>query len=161
VVIGGFGRVGETVARMLDAEEVPYVALDLDGDLVAERRKAGRKVFFGDASRREILEKVGGGAARCFVVTTDEPDAAERMVKAIREAWPAAPIHARAVDADHARRLRAAGATDVVLEALDGSLQLAGRVLEELGLPDDAVDARIDAARTREIGKGGGAARAT
>jgi CPA2 family monovalent cation:H+ antiporter-2 len=155
VVIGGFGRVGETVARMLVAEEIPYVALDLDGDLVAGHRKARRNVFFGDASRREILEKIGGGSARCFVVTTDEPDAAERMVQAIREAWPAAPIHARAIDAEHARRLRAAGATDVVPEALEGSLQLAGRVLEELGLPDDAVDARIDAARARAIGEMG------
>jgi CPA2 family monovalent cation:H+ antiporter-2 len=153
VVIGGFGRVGETVAGMLDAEEIPYVGLDLDGDLVAERRKAGRKVFFGDASRPEMLEKVGGASARSFVVTTDEPEAAERMVKAIRAAWPGVPIHARALDAEHARRLREAGATDVVPEALEGSLQLAGRVLEQLGLPDDAVDARIDHARAREIGR--------
>jgi CPA2 family monovalent cation:H+ antiporter-2 len=73
------------------------------------------------------------------------------MVKAIRAAWPQAPIHARALDADHARRLTAAGATDVVPEALEGSLQLAGRVLREIGLPDDTVDARLDVQRHVEI----------
>jgi CPA2 family monovalent cation:H+ antiporter-2 len=151
VIIGGYGRVGETVARVLDAEEIPYVALDLDGDRVAARRKAGRPVYFGDASRREILERVGAAAARAFVVTTDKPDAAEEMVKTIREAWPDTPIHARALDADHALRLRRIGVTDVVPEALEGSLQLAGRVLGQLGLPEDSVDARLAIARAAEI----------
>jgi CPA2 family monovalent cation:H+ antiporter-2 len=151
VVIGGFGRVGETVARVLDAEAIPYVALDLDAERVAVKRRAGRPVFYGDASRREILERVGGANARAFLVTPDSPEAAERMVKAIRAAWPKAPIHARALDADPARRLTAAGATDVVPEALEGSLQLAGRVLSEIGLPDDTVDARLDVQRHAEI----------
>jgi len=151
VVIGGFGRVGETVASVLAAEGIPYVALDLDAALVASRRRAGRPVFYGDASRREMLERVGGGQARAFVVTTDEPAAAERMVRAIRAAWPKVAIHARALDADHARRLSEAGATDVVPEALEGSLQLAGRVLGRIGLPDEAVDARIAVQREAEI----------
>jgi CPA2 family monovalent cation:H+ antiporter-2 len=138
VVIGGFGRVGETVGRVLDSESIPYVALDLDAERVAVKRKAGRPVYYGDASRREILERVGGGNARAFLVTPDSADAAERMVRAIRAAWPGAPIHARALDSDHARRLTAAGATNVVPEALEGSLQLAARVLGDVGLPDDA-----------------------
>lgn len=151
VVIGGFGRVGETVGRVLDAESIPYVAVDLDAERVAAKRGTGRPVYYGDASRREILERVGGANARAFLVTPDSPEAAERMVKAIRAAWPKAPIHARALDADHARRLVAAGATDVVPEALEGSLQLAGRVLREIGIPDDTVDARLDVQRHAEI----------
>jgi CPA2 family monovalent cation:H+ antiporter-2 len=151
VIIGGFGRVGQTVARVLEAEQIPYVALDLDAQLVAERRKGHRAVFYGDASRREILDRVGGDRARAFVVTPDEPEAAERMVKAIREAWPQATVHARALDADHGRRLVGAGATDVVPEALEGSLQLAARVLDRIGLPDEAIDARLAVQREAEI----------
>jgi CPA2 family monovalent cation:H+ antiporter-2 len=151
VVIGGFGRVGETVGRVLDSESIPYVALDLDAERVAVKRKAGRPVYYGDASRREILERVGGGNARAFLVTPDSADAAERMVRAIRAAWPGAPIHARALDSDHARRLTAAGATNVVPEALEGSLQLAARVLGDVGLPDDAIDARLAVQREAEI----------
>ncbi len=151
VVIGGFGRVGEMVARVLDAEQIPYVALDLDAARVAEKRKDGRPVFYGDASRREILERVGGRTARAFVVTPDAPVAAERMVRAIRSAWPDAAIHARALDADHARRLTGVGASDVVPEALEGSLQLAGRVLSGVGLPDEAVDTRLAVQREAEI----------
>lgn len=151
VVIGGFGRVGEMVARVLRAERIPYVAIDLDAALVAGERQAGRPVFYGDASRPEILARVGGNNARAFVVTPDAPEAAERMVRAIRAAWPKVAIHARALDADHAHRLVEAGATDVVPEALEGSLQLAGRVLGELGLPDEAIDARLDVQRAAEI----------
>jgi CPA2 family monovalent cation:H+ antiporter-2 len=153
VVIGGYGRVGETVGRVLDAESIPYVALDLDAARVAAKRGAGRPVYYGDASRRDILERVGGVNARAFLVTPDSAEAAERMVKAIRAAWPDVPIHARALDADHAQRLAAAGASDVVPEALEGSLQLAGRVLREAGLPDDAVDARLDVQRQAEISR--------
>jgi CPA2 family monovalent cation:H+ antiporter-2 len=151
VVVGGFGRVGQTVARVLESEQIPYVAIDLNPDLVAEKRKEGREIFYGDASRPEILERIGAGAARAFVVTPDKPDAAEAMVRAIRGAWPQAPVHARALDPDHAERLAKAGATTVVPEALEGSLQLAGRVLADLGLPDDTVDARIDQERDAEM----------
>src|SRR5262249_47044385 len=116
-------------------------------------RRAGLPVFYGDASRREMLERVGGRAARAFVVTTDEPAAAERMVRAIRAAWPGAAIHARAIDAAHARLLTMAGATVVVPAALEGSLQLAGRVLGRLGLPDDEVDKRIAMQREAELAR--------
>jgi CPA2 family monovalent cation:H+ antiporter-2 len=151
VVIGGLGRVGQAVARILEAEQIPYVAVDTKADLVAAKRRRGEPVFFGDASRREILEKLGGAKARAFVVTTDKPEVAERMVKAILRAWPKATIHARALDMEHARKLSAIGVTDVVPEALEGSLQLAGRVLAGIGLPDDAIDARLDVAREAEI----------
>lgn len=151
VIIGGFGRVGRAVGRVLDAERIPFVALDLDADLVAAQRRAGISVFYGDASRREILERVGAAQARAFVVTTDEPYATERMVKAILAAWPEASIHARALDADHAQRLSEIGVKDVVPEALEGSLILAGRILAEVGMPEDAIDARLDVAREAEV----------
>ncbi|HMN87390.1 MAG TPA: NAD-binding protein, partial [Bauldia sp.] len=151
VVIGGFGRVGRTVAGLLEAEGVPYVVLDLDVERVSAERRTGRPVFYGDAGRREILERLGGAAARAFVVTTDEPEASERMVAAIREAWPDAVIHARARDIAHARRLRAIGVAGPVPETLEGSLQLGGQVLTGIGLPDEAVDARLAAGRAAAI----------
>ncbi|MEX0853489.1 MAG: cation:proton antiporter [Bauldia sp.] len=153
VVIGGFGRVGRVVAEILDAEGIAYVALDLDPDVVAAERKAGRPVFYGDASRREILNRVGGGKARAFVVTTDAPAAEERMVRAIRAAWPQAVIHARAKDRAHARRLIEIGVKSAVPETLEGSLQLAGQVLAGEGLPEEAIDARLALQRDAEIAK--------
>jgi K+:H+ antiporter len=151
VIIGGFGRIGRTVGRVLDAERIPFVALDLDADMVAAQRRAGIPVFYGDASRREILERVGAERAQAFVVTTNEPYVTERMVRSILAAWPEATIHARALDANHAEKLAAIGVKDVVPEALEGSLLLAGRILASIGMPDDAISARLDVARQSEI----------
>ena len=153
VIIGGFGRVGRTVARILEAEMIPFVALDVDADLVSEQRKAGHPVFYGDASRDEILRRIGGDRARGFVVTTDQPAATERMVRTILAIWPDATIHARALDADHADQLTALGVMDVVPEALEGSLQLARRMLANIGMPDDAIDARLNVVREAEIAR--------
>jgi len=147
VIIGGFGRVGQTVARLLDAENVPYVALDADGALVTRQRRDGRMVFFGDASRPEMLERAGARRARGYVVTLDAPEAALRMVEAARRLRPEAFVLARAKDAAHAATLAGAGAIDVIPEAIEASLQLGGRLLSQLGLPDDAVIQRINAAR--------------
>jgi CPA2 family monovalent cation:H+ antiporter-2 len=153
VVIGGFGRVGRTVARLLDDEEIPYVALDLDGALCAREREAGRPVYYGDASRRPMLEKVGGGRARAFVVTSDDPEASERTIREIRAAWPSAVVLARARDGAHARRLHALGVSAAVPETLEGSLQLGAEVLSAVGLPDEAVDTRVDYLRSEEMGR--------
>ncbi|MCB1495542.1 MAG: cation:proton antiporter [Bauldia sp.] len=157
VVIGGFGRVGEMVARLLTEERIPWVALDLDAGFVAAAHAAGRPVFYGDASRREILERVGGARARAFVATTDAPGATEGMVAAIRRAWPDAAIHARARDSAHAEHLVALGVTAVTPETLEASLQLARGLLVRIGLPEDAADSRIAAVREdemRKIGRG-------
>jgi CPA2 family monovalent cation:H+ antiporter-2 len=153
VVIGGFGRVGRAVARVLDSEAIPYVAMDIDPERVAKARADGKPVFYGDVSRREILERVGAARARAFVVTTDDPAVTERMVEAIHAAWPQAAVHARARDLDRAAKLARLGVTDVVPEALEGSLQLAGRVLGGFGLPAEAIDVRLATARNREISR--------
>jgi CPA2 family monovalent cation:H+ antiporter-2 len=151
VVIGGFGRVGETVASLLDDERVPWVALDLDTGAVAKAHRAGRPVFYGDASRREILDRVGAERALAFVVTTDAAGATEGMIAAIRSAWPDAAIHARARDSAHAERLVSLGVTAVTPETLEASLQLARGLLTRIGMPEDAADSRIAALREREM----------
>ena len=150
VVIGGYGRVGQMVGRLLAAENVPFVALDTDGELVAEWRKRGHMCFFGDAGRPELLERVGAADARAFVVTVNAHDSAERMVAAARRGRPDAPVFARAVDAEHAVRLLELGAVDVIPEAVEASLQLGGRLLESLGASEEAVTRRLEELREEE-----------
>jgi CPA2 family monovalent cation:H+ antiporter-2 len=150
VVIGGYGRVGQTVARLLAAENVPFIALDINGELVAEWRKRGHSCFFGDAGRPELLARVGAAEARAFVVTVNARQSAERMVAAARKGRPDAPVFARALDVDHAVRLLELGAVDVIPEAVEASLQLGGRLLESLGLSEEAVTLRLEELREEE-----------
>jgi CPA2 family monovalent cation:H+ antiporter-2 len=150
-VIGGFGRVGQTVARLLKAEKVPYAALDTSGEIVTETRKGTSHVYLGDAGRSEMIERLGVKHARAFVVTVDEPKAAERMVAIAREINPRVPVFARAADPAHAVRLLRLGAVNVIPEAVEASLQLGAQVLEALGLPEDAVERRVDQARAEEL----------
>jgi CPA2 family monovalent cation:H+ antiporter-2 len=153
VVIGGYGRVGHAIARLLQAENIPFVALDTNVVLVAEGRKRGGRVYFGDAGRPELLERAGAARARAFVVTVNAPLAAERMVAAARRQRPDAPVFARAKDGEHAARLLKLGAIGVIPEAVEASLQLGGRVLEALGLPEEAVAQRLAEARSEELGR--------
>jgi CPA2 family monovalent cation:H+ antiporter-2 len=153
VVIGGFGRVGQTIGHLLHAEGVPFVALDLDGNLVTRERKAGRPVYFGDAGRAEFLRRVAASRARAVVVTVNGAAAAERMVSAALRYCPQAQVLARAADTANAARLLELGATEVVPEALESSLQLAGRLLEKLGLPEDAVVQRLSRAREEALSR--------
>jgi CPA2 family monovalent cation:H+ antiporter-2 len=151
VIIGGYGRVGQTIARLLTLENVPFVALDTNGELVNEMRRRGESVYFGDASRPELLKRVGVERARAFVTTVNAPRAAERMVAAIHLARPDARILARARDLEHAARLRKLGAVDVIPEAVEASLQLGGRLLLSIGIPDEAVLRRLEEMRECEF----------
>jgi K+:H+ antiporter len=153
VVIGGFGRVGRTVARLLESENIPYVALDLDSDCVTGQRQAGRMVFFGDASRREMLARAGVAKARAVVVTLDAPGPAESMVAAAVAMQASPCVLARARNPAHAARLMSLGAVGVIPEAVEAGLQLAGQVLEQLGLPKDAVLKQLAIARDDELGR--------
>jgi CPA2 family monovalent cation:H+ antiporter-2 len=141
------------IAGALVAENVPFVALDTNGELVAHMRLEHRPVFFGDAGRPELLERVGASRARAFVVTLDNPSAAERMVAAARRSNPEALVLARATDAEHAARLLRLGAVSVIPETVEASLQLAARLLERLELSDEAVLERIGEMRDAELGR--------
>ena len=152
VVIAGFGRVGRLVAATLRAEAIPFLALDNDPVAVAHERANGLPVFFGDASRLEMLVRAHVERAGAVVVTLDDSTSAERIVAAVHGAWPAIPIYVRARDAAHAARLIAAGASVAVPLATEASLQLAGRVLVGLGLTEDATRRRLEHQRLLEGG---------
>lgn len=158
VIIGGYGRVGRAIAQLLQAENVPFVALDTNGDLVGEHRKGDNAVYFGDAGRREFLRHAGIADARAVVVTVNSVRAAERMVAAARAERPDLPVYARARDPAHARRLLKLGAVVVVPEAVEASLQLGARLLEGIGTSDEAVARRIGELRQQELGRLQGAA---
>ncbi|MCB1509132.1 MAG: cation:proton antiporter [Hyphomicrobiaceae bacterium] len=147
VVIGGFGRVGRLVARVLESEDIPYAALDLDADRVKAERALGRPLFYGDASRPELLARIGASKAAVFVVTPDAAPVAERMVREIRKACPGAKIVARARDTLHARTLMDLGASEVIPETLEAGLLLAGEALGGVGFPDEVVEKRTREAR--------------
>ncbi|MBK9654649.1 MAG: cation:proton antiporter [Rhodanobacteraceae bacterium] len=151
VVIAGFGRVGHALARVLDDEQLSYVALDLDADQVARSRAKGRPVYYGDASRLDMLQRTRLDQARALVVTMDSASAADHIVRAVREFAPDLPIYARARDAAHARRLLQRGASEVVPETVEASLQLAARVLAGTGMPEDVVEQRIQKERDAEL----------
>jgi CPA2 family monovalent cation:H+ antiporter-2 len=122
--------------------------VDLDGARVAVARASGHPVYFGDVGRQEILKRLGGDKASGFVITFDLPIETDQTVAMIHETWPEAKIFARARDPAHAHRLIAMGATDVVPEATEGSLQLAAHVMLGIGLPRDAVQDAISNIRT-------------
>ena len=153
VIIGGYGRVGQVIGRLLQAENVPFVALDTNAELASEGRRRGEPVFFGDAARREFLHRAGAAGARAFVVTVNSPRAAERMVAAAHKERPDAPLFARARDPAHASRLLRLGAVEVTPETVEASLQLGARVLEGLGVSDDAIARRLDHMRDEVLGR--------
>jgi CPA2 family monovalent cation:H+ antiporter-2 len=153
VIIGGYGRVGQVIGRLLRAENVPFVALDTNAEVATDGAKRGEQVFFGDASRHEFLRRAGAAGARAFVVTVNSSRAAERMVVAARKERPDVPVFARARDPAHAVRLLKLGAIEVTPETVEASLQLGARVLEGLGVPDEAIARRLDDMREKELAR--------
>ena len=150
VIIAGFGRVGETVARILDEEDTEVVALERSAIRLAKARKDGWRVFLGDAARPEILHSAGADGARLFVVTVDDVAAAEAMVASFHKLHPDVPIVVRARDHEHAARLRRAGASHVIPDAVESGMQMAGRALAEFGYDEETVRNRLAVERVEE-----------
>jgi CPA2 family monovalent cation:H+ antiporter-2 len=143
VIVAGFGRVGETVASLLEVHGVPYVAVDSDPDRVAAVRAKRRSVFWGDITRVELLRRLHIDTARALVVTMSDHAASDRLVATAREARADLLIVVRARDARHAAHLYAIGATEAVPETIEASLQLSEAVLVDLGIAMGPVIATI------------------
>jgi len=133
VIIAGFGRFGNVTGRLLLANGVRATVLDVDSDHVDMLRKLGLKVFYGDASRVDLLESAGAGKARLFVVAVDRPDKSLEIVRTVREHFPHLTILARARGRAHAYDLLDAGVTHVFRETLDSSLRMGVEALHQLG----------------------------
>ncbi len=150
VLIAGFGRVGRAIANILTTEQTGIVALERDAMQVGRGHEAGWRVYLGDAARKDILIRAGARGAELFIVTVDDPDAAEAMVRAFRELRGDAMILARAQDEVHAVQLEKAGATYVIPDAIEAGLQLAARVLESFGYEGETVRDLLAAHREGE-----------
>ena len=142
VLIVGFGRVGRLVAEMLDRHQIAWRAVDRTPG-IAGRRFKGEQVFFGDASRPELLKRCGLETAPAVVVTMDSPEGAEAVVATARELRPDLPIVARARDARHAKRLYELGVTNAVPETIEASLQLSEALLVDVGVPMGLIIASV------------------
>src|SRR6516164_7153446 len=143
VIVAGFGRVGQTVAAMLEVHKVPYVAVDRDADRVARERKQGPAVYFGDVTQLDLLQRLHLETARALVVTLDDRAATDELVAAARGQRQDLLIIARARDAAHAAHLYRIGASDAVPETIEASLQLSEAVLVDVGVPMGPVIASI------------------
>lgn len=150
IILAGYGKVGQSIARMLQEEEAAIVALERDPAKVLSARQNGLKAFIGDAARAEILELTGIQGADLFIVSVDDAASAEAMVKTVRSLRPDIPILARAHDHEHAAVLEAAGATHVVPEAIESGLQMVGWALETFGYNTETVRDRLAMARDDE-----------
>jgi CPA2 family monovalent cation:H+ antiporter-2 len=142
-VIIGFGRVGRLVADMLKAHGKPYVAVEADIDSVAEARREGYPVLFGDASRHELVERLRLGHATALILTMDDPVLTVALTRRVRGWVPDLPIIARARDTAHAAQLYKAGASEAVPETLESSLQLSEALLVDMGVAVGPVIASI------------------
>ncbi|QPF76848.1 potassium transporter [Roseateles sp. DAIF2] len=135
VIICGYGRSGQNLARLLEAEEIPYMALDLDPDRVRQAAAAGQSVVFGDAARLQSLMAAGLARASAVVVTYHDTPSALKILQLVRAHAAHVPVVVRTIDDTDLERLRAAGATEVVPEAIEGSLMLASHALALVGVP--------------------------
>jgi CPA2 family monovalent cation:H+ antiporter-2 len=135
IIIAGFGRSGQNLARILEREGIPYMALDLDPDRVRQAAAAGQSVVFGDAARIQSLMAAGLARASAVVVSYHDTPSAMKILQLVREHAPKVPVLVRTIDDTDLEKLRAAGATEVVPEAIEGSLMLASHALALVGVP--------------------------
>jgi CPA2 family monovalent cation:H+ antiporter-2 len=152
VVILGYGRNGQRLARLLDAEGIRYVALDLDPERVREAALAGDTVVYADCSRREALTAAGLARAAAVVITFANADASVRVLSNIHALNPAIPVIVRAREESEIERLHAAGASEVVPEALESGLMLASHTLVWIGVPLSRVMRRLRLVRDEHYG---------
>ncbi len=139
IIIAGFGRIGKVLGTILEKEMIPYVAIDQDGERVTRLRAKGYRVIYGDARKIQLWRRLKPETAAAVVITIDNHEAAVGILKAVRAEWPMLPIIIRAKDTAAMVNLYDLGANSVVPETLESSLQLASRLLTQLGLEEQEI----------------------
>ncbi len=147
VLIGGYGRVGHTVATLLQSSGIPFVAFDTDPTRVALGKAAGKPVLYGDISDPELLAAVHAERASLVVITVDSPSTALRAVSLLRDYYGSVPVIARARDLEASAKLLEAGATEAHPEAMEASLRLGAMALQMIGAPAENVDMLVQGVR--------------
>jgi CPA2 family monovalent cation:H+ antiporter-2 len=147
VVICGFGRTGERIAEFLAIENIPFIALDVDPQRIAEARARGINVVFGNADRAEVLQAAGVSRARAVVVSYPDTHSAERVLRIVRATRPEMSVVVRTTDDRDVARLKSAGATEVIPDVLESSLLIAAETLVQAGIPMKRAILHVRAAR--------------
>ncbi|MGL4395492.1 MAG: cation:proton antiporter [Hyphomicrobium sp.] len=150
VVIAGFGRFGQIVARVLRAKGVPFTALDISAEQIELVKQFGNSAFFGDASRPEILDAAQTGKARAFVLAIDDVEASMRTAALVKEHYPHVPIYARARDRMHAMRLLDLGVGTLQRETFMSALDLTRQILAGLGYSERMATRTVETFKTHD-----------
>lgn len=147
VIIAGFGRFGQIVARLLRVKKIPFTALEASPDQVDFVRRFGNQVYYGDASRIDLLRAARADEAELFILAIDDIEASVRTAETVRHHYPKLPVFARARNRAHAYRLMDLGVTVIERETFHSSLALARRALVALGIPAERADKAVDTFR--------------
>jgi CPA2 family monovalent cation:H+ antiporter-2 len=147
VIVCGYGRTGQQVGQFLAAEQIRFLALDVDPQQVRRGTPEGGRVVFGSADRPEVLKAAGVARARAVVIAYPDVHSAERVLRLVRRQRPDVPVIVRAPDDSNARRLKEAGATEVIPEVLEGSLMIAAETLIQLSIPVERAMTQVRAVR--------------
>ena len=150
VIISGFGRVGHTVAKLLESESVPYVVIDIDSFMVTRERKNNVPIYYGDTARVHVLKSLGVERARALIITHNDTRVALQTIHAVRDLNINLPIVARARNIEQVHKLEKAGANLAVAEMFEVSLQLGGSLLKEIGISEHEVSRIIDIFRAED-----------
>ncbi len=150
VIIAGVGRFGQIIGRILRAQNIPFVAIDHDSEHIELLRKFGNKVYFGDASRKELLESAGARTAKYFILCIDDVDTSVLAAKMIREEFPHLKIFARARNRGHVFDLMDLKVPFIKREVIDSSVYFAGDLLVEMGMDKNKVDILIEKFKTHD-----------
>jgi glutathione-regulated potassium-efflux system ancillary protein KefC/glutathione-regulated potassium-efflux system protein KefB len=137
VFIAGFGRYGQIIGRVLNMLDIGFTALEVSPEQVDFLRRYGNKIYYGDATRLDLLRAAGAGKAKLFVLAIDDPDASVRTAQLVRANFPGLPVYARARNRAHAYRLLDEGVKILNRETLLSSLEMAGHVLQGLGFEEE------------------------
>lgn len=143
VLIAGFGRFGQIVARVLRARRIPFTALEVSQAQVDFVRRFGNKLYYGDASRLEVLRAAGAGRAQVLVLAIDNVEASVRTAVLVRRHFPQLRVLARARNRQHTFRLMDAGVAEIWRETLASSLEVAEAALVAIGTPRDTAAAQV------------------
>jgi glutathione-regulated potassium-efflux system protein KefB len=150
VVIAGFGRIGQIVARVLRATKIPFTALDINAEQVNVVNQFGNKIYYGDASRLGILEAARTQDARAFVLAIDDVETSIRTAQIVRQHFPHVPIYARARNRQHVHRLMDLGVVEIERESFLSSLELTKDLLRGLGTPESRAKWIIEMFKERD-----------
>lgn len=148
VILAGFGRSGQNLARFLEKESIPFLALDYDPQRVKEAAAGGATIVYGDVSRKEVLMTAGVARARAIVISFDALPVALKILHHVQSIRPDLPVIVRSRDDESLATLYQAGASEVVPEVLEGSLMLASQTLLMLGIPMSRINQQLDEVRS-------------